>query len=96
MMNHHSVCIKYPVFAKRSSYGVRHDRRGKRGGGTAEEQSLWPVRRKRNGDKGGRREQRGIEIGKPKNQSGAEHSLAEPFPKRGGHRNRNQDGTGER
>ena len=32
--------------------GVRHDRRGKRGGGTMEEQTPWPDPTVRNGNEG--------------------------------------------
>ena len=67
--------------------GVRHDRRGKRSGGTAEEQTSWPDPRKRNGDKGRRRAKRGMARGIPKNQSDAEHSLA-------GNPSRNGEDTG--
>ena len=87
-MNSNSVCKQCPVFCPAFISGVLHDRRGKRGGGKADEQAPWSDRTVRNGNRrqAARKARHGArEANKPKLR---EHSLA-------GDPSRNGEDTGD-
>ena len=93
------VCTRIRFFIRRSLTGALHDRRVKRGGGTADKRISWPFRKVRNGNgrKAARLARHGTRDSEGPKRRGtfSGHKLPKD-PKRGGHGNSCQDGTGGR